>query len=532
MRGLRTRGMTRINRHVSFYLRLPHNRPLSSQQPFSVPTMESMSRRPSQRQNHEQNDQEATAQDASALQESSVLVDHPSPEARSTPQIPDDNDLKKCWICFSDESEDGPDTPVWRDPCPCALVAHEACLLDWIADMESPTTRKRTLGPPAILCPQCKSSIQLVRPRDPIVEVVRALERVAAKAVAPAALTVAFSAVVHACAVHGLYTITSIFGPQDSRRILQPLIDNIWTASRPMDQLRNFMQHWRLRIGLPLITPLLILSRTTLADSILPVLPIVFFATQGDTSDTLDMISWPPSASMTFAVLPYIRSAYNTYHQRVWAEREKKWLKEIQPRSGQQDDNAQVALDAQMEAAEEDNNFEIRVDANIWEDWAGADDDDLLLEVQDGGQAHPFNAPPLPDNAPLPQGQQIPQQPRPQQNPAPPPPQDREERLLSFSTNSLAQTVMSAIIFPTIASVSGDLLTYILPRSWTTLPVSKWGIGRGRVTGLLQNKWGRSVVGGCLFVVVKDAVMLYVRWKMARQHQRRHVVNYDRKSKR
>lgn len=494
--------------------------------------MESMSRRPSQRQNHEQNDQGATSHDASTLQESSVLVDHPSPEARSTPQIPDDNDLKKCWICFSDESEDGPETSAWRDPCPCALVAHEACLLDWIADLEAPNTRKRTLGPPAIACPQCKANIQLVRPRDPIVEVVRAFERVAAKAVAPAALTVAFSAVVHACAVHGLYTITSVFGPQDSRRILQPLIDNIWTAARPMDQLRNFMQHWRLRIGLPLITPLLILSRTTLADSILPVLPIVFFATQGDTSDTLDMISWPPSASMTFAVLPYIRSAYNTYYQRVWAEREKKWLKEIQPRSGQQDDNAQVAVDADMEAAEEGNNFEIRVDANIWEDWAGADDDDLLLEVQEGGQAHPLNAPPLPDNGPIPQDQQVPQQPRPQQNPPAPPPQDREERLLSFSTNSLAQTVMSAIIFPTIASVSGDLLTYILPRSWTTLPVSKWGMGRGRATGLLQNKWGRSVVGGCLFVVVKDAVMLYVRWKMARQHQRRHVVDYDRKSKR
>lgn len=494
--------------------------------------MESMSRRPSQRQNNDHTPQETTSPDASALQESSVLVNHPSPEVRSTPQIPDDNDLKKCWICFSDESEDGPETSIWRDPCPCALVAHEACLLDWIADMESPTTRKRTLGPPAIVCPQCKSNISLVRPRDPIVEVVRALERLAAKAVAPAALTVAFSAVVHACAVHGLYTITSIFGPQDSRRILQPLIDNIWTAARPMDQLRNFMQHWRLRIGLPLITPLLILSRTTIADNVLPVLPIVFFATQGDTSDTLDMISWPPSASMTFAVLPYIRSAYNTYYQRVWAEREKKWLKEIQPRSGQQDAdaNAQLAVDAEIEAAEEDNNFEIRIDGNIWEDWAGADEDDILLEVQEG-QAHPLNAPPLPDNGPLPpQNEQVPQQPRPQQNPAPPPPQ--EERLLSFSTNSLAQTVMSAILFPTIASVSGDLLTHILPLSWTTLPTSKWGMGRGRATGLLQNKWGRSVVGGCLFVVVKDAVMLYVRWKMARQHQRRHVVDYDRKSKR
>ncbi|KAG9669319.1 hypothetical protein KCU99_g8065, partial [Aureobasidium melanogenum] len=499
--------------------------------------MESMSRRPSQRQNSDHSPHESSPQATSSLQESSVLVEHPSPEARSTPQLPDDNDLKKCWICFSDESEDGPETSAWRDPCPCALVAHEACLLDWIADMESPTTRKRTLGPPAIVCPQCKSSIKLVRPRDPIVEVVRALERLAAKAVAPAALTVAFSAVVHACAVHGLYTVTSIFGPQDSRRILQPLIDNIWTAARPIDQLRNFMQHWRLRIGLPLITPLLILSRTTLADSILPVLPIVFFATQGDTSDTLDMISWPPSASMTFAVLPYIRSAYNTYHQRVWAEREKKWLKEIQPRSGQQDAdaNAQVAVDAEIEAAEEDNNFEIRIDGNIWEEWAGGDDDDVLLEVQEG-QAHPLNAPPLPDDAPLPpqnqgQNQNIPQPPRPQQNPPPPPPQNREERLLSFSTNSLAQTIMSALLFPTIASVSGDLLTYILPRSWTTLPASKWGMGRGRATGLLQNKWGRSVVGGCLFVVVKDAVMLYVRWKMARQHQRRHVVDYDRKNK-
>ncbi|KAI5247565.1 hypothetical protein E4T43_01980 [Aureobasidium subglaciale] len=505
--------------------------------------MESMQRRPSQRQNNEQSAQGTPSQDASSLQESSVLVDHPSPEARQTLQIPDDNDLKKCWICFSDESEDGPETSVWRDPCPCALVAHEACLLDWIADLESPTTRKRTIGPPVIACPQCKSNIQLLRPRDAVVEVVRTLERLAAKAVAPAALTVAFSAIVHACAVHGLYTITSIFGPQDSRRILQPLINDIWTAARPIDQLRSFMQHWRLRVGLPLITPLLILSRTTLADSILPVLPIVFFATQGDTSDTLDMISWPPSASMTFAVLPYIRSAYNTFYQRTWAEHEKRWLREIQPRSGQTDTdpNAPLAVDAELEAAEEDANFEIRIDGNIWEDWAGADDADVMFEVQEG-EAHPFNAPPLPDHAPLPaqdqqQNQDIPQPPqppRPQQNPPPVAAQNREERLLSFSTNSLAQTVMSALLFPTIASVSGDLLAQILPLSWTTIPsrTGMFGMTRGKATGLLQNKWGRSVVGGCLFVVAKDAIMLYVRWKMAKQHQSRHVVDYDRKSKR
>lgn len=214
-------------------------------------------------------------------------------------------------------------------------------------------------------------------------------------------------------------------------------------------------------------------------------------------------------------------------------------MKEIQPRSGQQDGdaNAQLAVDAEMEAAEEDNNFEIRIDGNFWEDWADDEEEDVLREVQDNNGAHPLNAPPLPDDAPMPgqnedipqQGQQpqaqAPQPPRPQPRP---PAQNREERLLSFSTNSLAQTVMSALLFPTIASVSGDLLTHLLPLSWTTLPTKSFGMQRGRATGLLQNKWGRSVVGGCLFVVVKDAVMLYVRWKMAKQHQSRHVVDFDR----
>lgn len=497
--------------------------------------MASMASQPPQRQNSAPNNQESTSnQESEGLQESAVFVSRPTSSTHSRPPT-DDQDLKKCWICFSDESEDGPETSAWRDPCPCALVAHEACLLDWIADMESPTTRRRTLGPPAISCPQCKSSIHLVRPRDPVVEVVRALERVAAKAVAPAAVTVALSAVVHASVVHGVYTITQIFGPRDAKRILQPLLADLWSSRQPMDQLRNILTHWRLRVGLPLITPLLILSRTTLADSILPVLPIVFFATQGDTStQPLDFGTWPPSASMTMAVLPYVRSAYNLYYQRIWAEKEKQWLKAIQPRSGQQPD-AQLAVDAnaQPEAPDEENNFEIRIDGNIWDDWAGADEEEMVqlpaeqINAADADAAHPLNAPPLPDNAPLPPGPQN-QRPQNQQQP-----QNREERLLSFSTNSLAQKILGALVFPTVASLSGETLKYILPASWTCVS-DRWApFGmREKARGLLQYKWGRSVVGGCLFVVVKDAVMLYVRYKMAQQHEKRHVLDYDRKTKR
>ncbi|KAK8192541.1 hypothetical protein M8818_007711 [Zalaria obscura] len=519
-----------------------------------------------------------TARSASSEDSQTVLLNAPSsqiqPSASPGPRPSDD--LKKCWICFSDESEDTPTTSAWRDPCPCALVAHEDCLLDWIADMESPTSRKRTLGKPQILCPQCKSEIQLARPRSVVVDLVRAMERVAAKAVTPGALLVAFGTVVSACSAHGVYSINAVFGHEDARRILGPVINNYgidiagrglafhrqtWRQDllRLADPFREYLSHWRLRIGLPLITPTLVLSRTHFVDSILPVLPIVFFATQGDADTPLDFGHWPPSASLAMAVLPYLRGAYNTYYDRVWAAREKQWLKEIQPRNGQNDSGNENAdgeaeiVDDALRPQGDDNIFEIRVEGDIWDQWdAGEEQQEarqpppqLIQEQQaaqreqeeirrdmlnDGPvpQAHPFHAPPLDQAAggAQEQGQQQQQQ---QQAPPPQPAQQQPqqnngERRFSLSTTALAETILGALVFPTIASASGNLLQALLPRSWTTQkgPQS---------TGLLQAKWGRSLVGGCLFVVVKDAVMLYVRWKMAQQHRKRRVLDFDRKKK-
>jgi hypothetical protein len=50
-----------------------------------------------------------------------------------------------------------------------------------------------------------------------------------------------------------------------------------------------------------------------------------------------------------------------------------------------------------------------------------------------------------------------------------------------------------------------ELLHLSLPAKW---------VGRGlevRVEsrGLLMEKWGKSIVGGCLFVLLKDVVTLY-----------------------
>ena len=478
----------------------------------------------------------------------------PAPAHKPSADEPD-SPVKKCWICFSDSNEDTPETSPWRDPCPCALVAHEECLLDWIADMEAPkNNRNRSLTSPQITCPQCKSEIKLARPRNYIVDVARGLERLGSRMVWPGALTLLSGLVVSGNFALGMHTVYRIFGAQDGSRILRPLMRQMVAPPIDLDLpprlvlarlLYNFSQHlrhWRLYIGVPLITPLLVLSRTALADSVLPALPVLFLATQAHSSgEPFHFTAWPPSASMAFAVLPYLRSAYNAYYARVWAKKEQQWIREVQPRASEAQDGTgeQAAGGAgQAEApADEDNMFEVRIDGGIWEDWDGgnananvANEEDDMPELVPQAEEQPggLNAPPVPDRAdaaaaPPPniadnrQAQPVAAAAaaaaaQPQQN----------ERRLSFSTTAVAETIMGALAFPTLAEISGEVLRFALPTSWTK------SAGRFAPRGLLQEKWGRSLVGGCLFVVLKDAVMLYVKWRSARMHRERRVLDVQR----
>lgn len=474
--------------------------------------------------------------------------------------------MKKCWICFAESTEDTPETSPWRDPCPCALVAHEECLLDWIADMEAPNrSRSRSIHAPKIECPQCKSEIKLSRPRNYVVEAVRGMERATLQLVTPGALTLLTGTLYNESMLFGVHSIYAIFGSTDGVRILRPLLYNIvrtpvefngassrQVARRALRVFLDHMVHWRLYVGIPLIGPMLVLSRTNLADTLLPVLPVLFFATQMHSpEEVLNFGAWPPSASLSFALLPYLRQAYNSAYNRLFAGKEKQWLKDIQPRNGQnQDGGAGDGENAGQAAGAEDgddrNMFEVRIDGGIWEDWGDEEDApqgpappppqrepeqqaQAPEPAQQDGQADP--PPNIADNraqadaqpADPPQLQQQ-QQPEPQQaqpNPAAAAGAGGERRL-SFSPTAIAHSVLGALIFPSIAGMSGELLKLALPRAWTN-PGSR---------GLLQAKWGRSLVGGCLFVVFKDAVMLYVRWKMAQMHRLRRVVDFEGKRRR
>lgn len=95
--------------------------------------------------------------------------------------------------------------------------------------------------------------------------------------------------------------------------------------------------------------------------------------------------------------------------------------------------------------------------------------------------------------------------------------------------SSVSNAIVSALILPGISYVMGELLRLALPKSWTTLSRGPWyrpgGLGR---PGLFQQQWGRSLVGGCLWVVMKDVLRLYTKYRKVAAIGQRKVKNVKR----
>ncbi|KAI9796255.1 MAG: hypothetical protein M1833_006424 [Piccolia ochrophora] len=480
-----------------------------------------------------------------------LLNDTPAPDAQeqqqkksSTSESPSATQAsaepRHCWICLSNETEDSPLTSAWRTPCPCALTAHESCLLDWIADLQAPNARRRTRTNSKILCPQCKSEIVVARPRSVIVDTVNGLERTLGKLFVPGIASFIVGCTYSGCMVYGIGSVVVIFGAQDARKILGRGMfitsqTSLISSSHPTayaGYLNPFVAAtlgwtWRLGVGLPLIPLVLILSRTTLADSVLPVLPIIFFATQSNERERLDFSHWPPSAAMSVAVLPYLRQAYNEFYERAFGEYERRWAREVQPRLGdaaQEGANPQAGqgnVDAEDddEGAREEVVMELNLDIGVFDDEGNPEQngepneqlhEDARPEQQ--GEGNERGQPAAAAGA---------------AEAAAPPPQVQRANNWVVSTGRIVDSVVGALLFPTISGVMGELLKALLPKSWI-FPSSG---GRNRPTGLFQHKWGRSIVGGCLFVAMKDAVILYCRWKQAQAHRYRRVLDYDKRTK-
>lgn len=450
------------------------------------------------------------------------LRDEGEASAAPSRQVEED-DVRKCWICFSDETEDTPVSSEWRSPCPCALVAHEECLLDWIADMEAPTSRQRAGASREIRCPQCKAEIHVSKPRSLIVEAARQADDWVGDLVLPWGAVLVAETIHSISFVHGTATIFAIFGREDAGRILKPFVDALqswsWQGTATL-----FREHWRLPVGIPLIPGILILSRTggSVADSLLPIIPVLFFATSARSEDLLLRPTWPPSATMAFAMLPYVRSAYKGYLEVVWGKWERQWLKEILPRSTQSENDANGEQDLPPPEVGEGI---LDINVGIVEEWDEDEPQDEEHQAgpqleQEGEQQGGIAPAPLPQegDAAVPDAVPADGAPAPENN------RRREGRRFDIQLSKVLDTVLGALAFPGIAAAMGGLLKITLPRTLTTFVPGR----AGQPTGLLQTRWGRSIVGGCLFVALKDAMLLYVRWRMAQNHRERKIRNYDK----
>ncbi|TLD10043.1 hypothetical protein PgNI_06618 [Pyricularia grisea] len=113
--------------------------------------------------------------------------------------------------------------------------------------------------------------------------------------------------------------------------------------------------------------------------------------------------------------------------------------------------------------------------------------------------------------------------PQPQAQPDQPAEQPRQRRVEGAGISTWSRIIngtVSALLMPQISFAMGEVLRLTLPARWVS---KRWGAPKG----LLQHTWGRSLVGTCLFVVLRDAVSLFVKYRRVQAIKNRTVRNFD-----
>ncbi|KAG5929675.1 hypothetical protein E4U42_005107 [Claviceps africana] len=508
---------------------------------------------------------------------------------------------RRCFICLTDqEPSDSLDS--WVDPCPCTLEAHQDCMLSWVLDCE------RTSKP--LLCPVCKSTIEMEGPWDLLVTLNDLIQKRFTKA-SPYMLFTGFAmGVQFSLQMYGAMAMWSFAGKKTMMRFLlgpgmvldarnegagvRLVRDRIWSSLVMMN-----------------VAPTLLLGRLFPYSSSRIFLPAASLYGMYQSLHDDTFFAWPPSPQLVVTVFPYIRSVYYILWREFVLPYENKLNRQIlglppllpappnhdarqdanQERRPQQNGGGGFAgllqgiLDA-LDPEDDDDDVdadglnhigllngdehhngqgeggEIMFELRIEEVHAGADgvggeqegDNGLQVGLEavranpgDGGHAGPGR---LRDEADV-EGDALdpadaPGQPHPGpagdveaagddqvqvEHEAPQAPPARRLGLGGL-LSSISNSVVSALILPGICFAMGEALRLVLPRSWTA-PASRgsWTMlmGPGGRPGLLQQQWGRSLIGGCIFVVLKDALRVYAKSRRVTAMSNRRVKNVDRR---
>ncbi|KAK6527069.1 hypothetical protein TWF281_010263 [Arthrobotrys megalospora] len=216
----------------------------------------------------------------------------------------------------------------------------------------------------------------------------------------------------------------------------------------------------------------------------LPMLPIVLIVSRTRLMDaTLPILpliyfcrdepfylTLPPSPAITLALLPYVRSMYENLYNKFLLPYDKKWTAEIGPTAATPaTDEDNVGLEIQVRDMDGDEAANGNADAAAGEEGAAA-----------GEQADVW----------------------------------RVERELVLGPET-ANLVVGALLFPGVVAGMGGLLGKI--------PL---------IRKMLPERFHRNILGGCLFVLIKDIFTLYYKYKRAKQRRSREIMNYQKRTAR
>ncbi|KAI8963293.1 hypothetical protein F5Y11DRAFT_319873 [Daldinia sp. FL1419] len=399
-------------------------------------------------------------------------TNNPPPNSFSDPPL----NTRRCFICLVDEPE--ATLPAdWSTPCTCTLEGHHECLMTWVADLES---QKKE-----VKCPICKGQIIVTERWDLATYLSNYLDNTFSRWSPQILFGFVASGALVSSSIYGIKALDLFAGPEATMNFLfntkDPVIFGfirlpLRATDRSLLPPMNLMNF----AILPFIAPGLVLNRTHFRD--LGLFPTsILYATLIALIDHSDeYFIWPPSPQRALAIYPAVRNTYFQLHSAVSRTLEKRWEAQARKMASDAGRQPNTIPEPAEPAIERGNLLDLEIDIVL-----GGDDEDEVAHVQQDNR-----------NNRATQGKQL--------------------------ENFLA----GALLFPGVCYGMGEILRFVLPSRFVTRPAS------GFYTGLLQQRWGRSLVGGCLFVALKDVFYMWVKYRKIMNWSTRRIRNSDNPNRR
>ncbi|CAJ2512755.1 Uu.00g008740.m01.CDS01 [Anthostomella pinea] len=377
---------------------------------------------------------------------------------------------RRCFVCLGDEPEAALPSD-WSTPCSCSLEGHQDCLLTWVADLEAQAKD--------VKCPVCKSPIVVTERWDPAIQLSNFLNQKFSKWSPRIMLGFVASGTLVSSAIYGAKAIDWFAGPEATMAFLFKHDDLPWSQFlRRFDPPRTEppinLLHFSL---LPLIAPGLIVNRMNGVGEVFTI-PASLYAMIFNPNN--ELLAWPPSPDRAMALYPALKASYFHIHRVISTRLEKAWTaRALHARGDSEHPGVAPADDVQPAAPEDENLLDFEIDIQI-----GGGEEDAPADA--GGQ------------------------------PA--------RRAVDATRQNPVNFIAGALLWPGVSYGMGELMRTLLPARLITKPA------HGQTTGLLQERWGRSLVGGCLFVVLKDAFFLWVKYRKDMNRPHRKIKNSERRN--